>query len=137
MLSAPRRFLRRSLLCAALASVVIPAAAQAQGLEFSPDAAPVSFGATTLMNSNEQTLTLFNDSATAVNLAGAQVTGSEPSQFGVGPWMCPPTLGPTQSCSFTVRFNPSHAGPIDATLQINHNHPSTPNPLTRPLSGMG
>jgi hypothetical protein len=115
--------------------VVIPAAAQAQGLEFSPDGMPVAFGATTLMNSNERTVTLTNNSPAAVNLSGSQVTGSEASQFGIGPWMCPPTLPPGANCSFTVRFNPSHAGVINAQLQVNHN--SSPQPLIRQLNGIG
>jgi hypothetical protein len=135
MLSGPCQLLRRAFLCAALVSVVIPAAAQAQGLEFSPDATPVSFGSTTLMNSSERTVTLTNNSPTAVNLSGSLVTGSEASQFGIGPWMCPPTLPPGANCSFTVRFNPSHAGLINAQLVVNNNSPNQP--LTRQLNGIG
>jgi hypothetical protein len=115
--------------------MAIPAVAQAQGLEFSPDGMPVSFGATTLMNSNERTVTLINNSPTAVNLGGSLVTGSEASQFAIGPWMCPPTLPAGANCSFTVRFNPSHAGLISAQLEVNNN--SSPQPLTRELNGIG
>jgi hypothetical protein len=136
MPSGPRQLVRRAFLCAALGSMAIPAVAQAS-LQFSPNVTTqVAFGSTTVMNSSEQTLTLTNTSTTASeNITGMQITGPEASQFGVGPTFCPPTLGPGASCNFNVRFNPSHAGVINAAqLQVNNN----PNPpLTRQLNGMG
>jgi Abnormal spindle-like microcephaly-assoc'd, ASPM-SPD-2-Hydin len=115
--------------------MAIPAVAQAS-LQFSPNVpTPVAFGSTTVMNSSEQTLTLTNTSTTASeNISGVSITGPEGNQFGIGPYNCPPTLGPGASCNFNVRFNPSHSGNIAAQLQVNNN----PNPpLTRPLTGTG
>ena len=134
MLSGARQLARRALLCAALGSVVIPAAANAQGLEFSPGATPVSFGDTTLMNSSARNVTLTNNSPNQVSLGGAVVIGDD-SQFGIGPWMCPLTLAPGANCSFTVRFNPSQVGPISADLKVNNS--SSPLPLTAQLTGTG
>jgi hypothetical protein len=136
VLSGARQLLCRAFLCAALACVVVPASAQAD-LLFEPNVtSPVSFGDTTVMNSNERLLTLRNTSTTnPVGIFGAVVNGADASHFGIGPWMCPPTLGPNASCSFNVRFNPSQTGYLTAQLQINHNGPNQP--LNRQLTGIG
>jgi hypothetical protein len=135
MLSGPCQLVRRVFLCAVLGSMALPAVAQAN-LEFSPNVTtPVAFGSTTLMNPREQMLTLTNTSTTAQeNISGVSITGPEANQFGIGPYSCPPTLGPGASCNFTVRFNPSHAGSIAAQLVVNNNPKP---PLTRQLTGIG
>jgi hypothetical protein len=133
MPSGPRQLVRRAFLCAALGSMAIPAVAQAQGLEFSP-APPAQFPDTTVMNFSQQIWTLTNTSSTPVNIFGASISGIDAGQFSLGP-LCSSPLGPNASCNFNVRFNPSHPGPISATLQINNNSPNQP--LTRPLTGTG
>jgi hypothetical protein len=139
MPSGAPQLIRRAFLCAALTSIVIPATAQAD-LVFSPDAMPVSFGNTTVMNSTERTLTLTNTStSTAVNINGMLINGPGANHFSTGPSLCPPTLSPSASCNFTIRFNPSQTGTFNnpqLQLQINHNA-SNPTPLTRQLTGTG
>jgi Abnormal spindle-like microcephaly-assoc'd, ASPM-SPD-2-Hydin len=115
--------------------MAIPAVAQAS-LEFSPNVTtPIAFGSTTVMNPREQMLTLTNTSTTGENISGVSITGPEENQFGIGPYNCPPTLGPGASCNFTVRFNPSHTGNIAAQLEVGNN--PNPTPLTRQLTGTG
>jgi hypothetical protein len=132
-----RTLVRRAFLCAVLVSVVSPAAAQAD-LVFDPDATPVSFGDTTVMNSSERTVTVRNASASnSVNIFNTSIgPGPSANQFGVGPGLCPPTLAPLASCNITVRFNPSQTGNVAATLQIAHNGGPAP-VLTRQLTGTG
>jgi hypothetical protein len=114
---------------------MIPATAQAD-LVFSPDGTPVSFGNTTVMNSTERTLTLTNTStSTAVNINGMLINGPGANHFSTGPSLCPPMLGPSASCNFTIRFNPSQTGTFSPQVQINHNAPNQP--LTRQLTGTG
>ena len=139
MPSGAPQLIRRAFLCAALTSIVIPATAQAD-LVFSPDATPVSFGNTTVMNSTERTVTLTNTStSTAVNINGMLINGPGANHFSTGPSLCPPTLSPSASCNLTIRFNPSQTGTFNnpqLQLQINHNA-SNPTPLTRQLTGTG
>ena len=138
MLTGAPQLIRRAFVCAALTSVVIPATAQAD-LVFSPDATPVSFGNTTVMNSTERTVTLTNTSTSAaVNITGTSIVGPGANHFSTGP-LCPPTLNAQASCNLTIRFNPSQTGTFNSPqlqLQINHNA-SNPTPLTRQLTGTG
>lgn len=131
------RLSRRVLLFAALALATIPAAAHAApGLEFSPSS-PVVFGNTTVGQSSEQVLTLTNTSSPpqSVNIFGRVLSGADAGEFSLGPNTCPPTLAQGASCTFSVRFNPSHPGNSTAQLEVNNN--SANQPLVRQLNGTG
>ncbi|MDQ5832968.1 MAG: choice-of-anchor D domain-containing protein [Actinomycetota bacterium] len=127
------RLIRRVLLFAALALATIPAAAHAApGLEFSPSS-PVVFGNTTVGQSSEQVLTLTNTSSPpqSVNIFGRVLSGADAGEFSLGPNTCPPTLAQGASCTFSVRFNPSHPGNSTAQLEVNNNKRQ---PASRPAT---
>jgi hypothetical protein len=95
-------------------------------LQFSPSS--LSFAGTPVgQTSPAQAAVLRNTGATAISLSGI----SHSAQFDETN-NCPPSLGPGASCTITVSFAPSVAGPVEGSVSVG----STPNALLS-LSGIG
>ena len=137
MLARASRLTRLVPILVALAFAVIPAASANAAVVFSPDTT-LTFPSTSTvgMQTLDQTLTLSNTSTTTgVNLTAPQIVGANSNSFALGPSTCPPTLGPSGTCSVNVRFSPSNPGALNALVSVGNNGGA--GPATRPLAGTG
>ena len=136
MLPCANRLSRLVPIFAVLAFAAIPASAANAALVFSP-ATTLTFSDTTVgMQTMDETLTLTNTSpTTSVTIFNPpQIIGPNQNAFMLGPGTCPPTLGPSGTCSVNVRFSPLSAGALNAQVQVNNN--AGP-PALRSLAGTG
>jgi hypothetical protein len=102
---------------------VAPAAPQ---LAFTP--APFSYGRASPGQAAAQQFTLFSSGEAATGLLTVTVSGS--AAFAVTSDTCTGTsLGPGQRCLVTVRFAPSSAGPVTATLMTASQEPAATPPM--------
>jgi Cep192 domain 4 len=122
---------------AALTGATLPAAASAA---LTPNPATLGFGTADFhpQNQNGQSLTvvLTNDDITNVTVQSVTVTGADPSAFTLQNNGCNgQILGPTNSCSVTLRFTPTTPGALTAQLEVTDDS-ADPTTLV-PLSGTG
>lgn len=69
------------------------------------------------VGSPSSSIAILNNGSTQVSLSGMSVTGADASEFAVtNP--CAGPLGPANTCSLSVVFTPSQAGPRTATLTL-------------------
>ena len=95
------------------------------------------FGSVTVgQSSNSKLVTLTNTGGQALGLPSITVAGANPSDFVTTP-NCPfPTvLAPNATCTVSVVFSPTAAGPRQASLAATDNAPGSPQSI--PLTGTG
>jgi virginiamycin B lyase len=98
---------------------VITGVTSLQTLSFSPN--PVTFASVGPgVTSAPVTITLTNNSASPVPLAGIGITGANPSDFSQNN-NCPTTLAANSGCTFEVKFTPPAAAPYSADLTATYN----------------
>jgi hypothetical protein len=85
-------------------------------------------------SSSPQTVTLNNTGATALNITGVSITGTNAQDF-VKSGTCPASLAPNTSCTLSVAFTPSAKGSRSALLTLSDN--AALGALIAPLSGTG
>ena len=100
-------------------------------LAFGPTA--VGTPTTTLANGQTATVVLSNVGNADLIVNGMTNSGANPADFTYP--LCG-TITPTQSCTFTVTFQPSVAGPESAVLNIASNYSAQPN-MTVSMTGSG
>jgi 6-phosphogluconolactonase (cycloisomerase 2 family) len=95
------------------------------------------FGGVTLgQSSNSKLVTLTNTGDQALSLNSIGVAGADPSDFAATANCSLPTvLTPNATCTVSVVFSPSAAGPRQASLAATDNAPGSPQSI--PLSGTG
>jgi hypothetical protein len=79
-------------------------------------------------------VTLNNTGATALNITGVSITGTNAQDF-VKSGTCPASLAPNTSCTLSVAFTPSAKGSRSALLTLSDN--AALGALIAPLSGTG
>ena len=108
------------------------AAGSAPALQLSATA--ISFGTQTLSSTSAvRDLVLSNPNSTALALA-LSIIGETSPAFMLS-HNCPPLLAAAQSCTASLRFQPSSPGNTSATLQLRSNAPGAPHTVS--LSGFG
>jgi hypothetical protein len=100
-------------------------------LAFGP--VPVGNSTTQLANGLTATVVLANVGTANLIVNSMTNTGANPGDFS---YVVCGTIAPTQSCSFTVSFAPTVAGPESALLTINSNYTAQPN-MTVSMTGSG
>jgi uncharacterized delta-60 repeat protein len=96
----------------------------------------LEFGNTTWYgNSQLRTITITNTGSAPLESLALQLSGNSAASFAVGP-LATTSLGPGQSTSFAVQFNPIVDGLQGATLSISSNHAESL-PFQLPLQGVG
>jgi 6-phosphogluconolactonase (cycloisomerase 2 family) len=95
------------------------------------------FGSVTVGHaSSSKIVTLTNTGGQALSLASFSVTGANPSDFVATPNCSLPTvLSPNSTCTVSVVFSPTAAGPRQASLAAADNAPGSPQSIL--LSGTG
>src|SRR6202158_2068906 len=93
-------------------------------------------GITVGQSSNSKLVTLTNTGDQALSVNSIGVTGANSSDFVATPNCSVPTvLSPNATCTISVVFSPSAAGPRQASLAAADNAPGSPQSI--PLSGIG
>ena len=112
------------------------ASVQGTGTEASFSPPSLKFAAQTVgTTSAAKVVTLTNMSATAtMSITGIALTGANPGDFAQTP-TCGGSLGPQQSCTFTVTFTPKAKGTRVAQLMVSDTGGGSPQAV--PLSGTG
>jgi phosphatidylserine/phosphatidylglycerophosphate/cardiolipin synthase-like enzyme len=89
--------------------------------------------------SSSQTLTLTNTGTATFTLTSAALGGTNPAAFSTtGTGTCatlPASLAPNATCTLTITFAPTAAGPFSATITLTDNVAGLPQTIT--LSGTG
>ena len=95
------------------------------------------FGSVTVgQSSSSKLVTITNTGGQGLSLTSISVTGANPSDFAATPNCSIPTvLAPNATCTISVSFSPTAAGPRQANLSFADNAPGSPQSI--PLSGTG
>jgi len=106
---------------------------QATSVSLSP--AALQFGTQVVGTSSvAQTVTLTNQGGLTLNISGITVTGTDAADFSHTD-TCGPGLAAGASCTISVIFTPTQAGPLTATLTVSDNGAGSPQSVA--LSGTG
>jgi hypothetical protein len=93
-------------------------------------------GVTVGQSSNSKLVTLTNTGGQGLSLTSVSITGANPSDFAATPNCSFPTvLSPNATCTVSVVFSPTAAGPRQASLAAADNAPGSPQSI--PLNGSG
>ena len=93
-------------------------------------------GVTVGQSSNSKLVTLTNTGGQGLSLTSVSITGANPSDFVATPNCSFPTvLLPNATCTVSVVFSPTAAGPRQASLAAADNAPGSPQSI--PLNGSG
>jgi hypothetical protein len=117
----------------ALAGGVLYAATQGGGVlryggpSIIPTPSAADFGTVTVGSSSAaRTFTLYNTGAASRALLGKATAGAGAADFSVRNDTCPPSLGPSASCTFDVVFTPFASGMRSAILNVSSDDPFGP-----------
>jgi hypothetical protein len=98
-------------------------------------AASASFATTSIGAASPQQISLKNESAAGVDIDEVGFEGVDPGDFGIEGNNCVGFIGPSMSCTLTVRFTPGAGGLREARLRVATD--GTPTEYFTELSGEG
>ena len=107
-------------------SLELSGAGVSQAIKLTPSAASLSFGSVPVGKTETQEVKLTNAGNTDITISSSSVSGTGFFVSGGSN----ETLGPNQSVTVTVTFNPKNAGSQNGTLTVATNGPSISIPLT-------
>ncbi|HEY4817747.1 MAG TPA: choice-of-anchor D domain-containing protein [Candidatus Acidoferrum sp.] len=103
-----------------------------QSLQLSANPPTLAFGNITQGSSSKQSVTLTNIGNSSVSVSKLAPAGS---YFSINGLTTPVSLGPGQTASFTVAFDPTTTGTFSGSVTVTST--ATNSPLSIPLSGAG
>lgn len=98
---------------------------------------PVNLGSVPIFSTQTAILTIASTGTKAVNITGLSISGADASEFTLNnAGNCMKSLAPNASCTVTVSFRPTAAGPRNAQINITSDAAQTVAPVALTGTGM-